>query len=204
MKSKKLLSGHPLQVRCMAAVLLMVGRGEEQPEIVQTLLDTQQCPRKPQFAMASGAEVAVCLDQCLGDRVGSKNRANTWGRTGLGAAHPATLKRACSARRHSISLHCDCSVRRHTTASSLHAIVRLASSVPQRSRCCCTAATTAACVSGAARPTTAWFARSWRRCSPGEGGCAVAFWLTMLGLCMPGSVAAGGDAHQVRGAPLHS
>ena len=40
----------------MAAVLLMVGRGEEQPDIVQTLLDTQRCPRKPQFAMASGAE----------------------------------------------------------------------------------------------------------------------------------------------------
>ena len=39
----------------MAAVLLMVGRGEEQPEIVQTLLDLERCPRKPQYPMASGS-----------------------------------------------------------------------------------------------------------------------------------------------------
>ncbi len=30
-----------MQVRCMAAVLLMVGRGQEAPEVVQRLLDIQ-------------------------------------------------------------------------------------------------------------------------------------------------------------------
>lgn len=38
----------------MAAVLLMVGRGEEAPGIVATLLDVERTPRKPQYAMASG------------------------------------------------------------------------------------------------------------------------------------------------------
>ena len=42
-----------LQVRCMAAVLLMVGRHLEQPEIVQQLLDVQQNPCKPQYNYAS-------------------------------------------------------------------------------------------------------------------------------------------------------
>jgi tRNA pseudouridine38/39 synthase len=43
-----------VQVRCMASVLLMVGRGEEQPSIVQTLLDLERSPRKPQYSRASG------------------------------------------------------------------------------------------------------------------------------------------------------
>ena len=38
----------------MAAVLLMVGRGEEQPSIVQRLLDVEGTPGKPQYNMASG------------------------------------------------------------------------------------------------------------------------------------------------------
>ncbi len=41
------------QVRCMAAVLLMVGRGQEEPDVVATLLDVQACARKPQYNMAS-------------------------------------------------------------------------------------------------------------------------------------------------------
>lgn len=57
----------PLQVRCMAAVLLMVGRGEEQPEVVQMLLDTQRCPRKPQFNMASGGLIESPFDLHLLD-----------------------------------------------------------------------------------------------------------------------------------------
>ena len=35
----------------MAAVLLMVGRGQESPTIVQQLLDIDQHPRKPQYNM---------------------------------------------------------------------------------------------------------------------------------------------------------
>ena len=41
------------QVRCIAALLLMVGRGQEQPEIVKTLLDIEGTPRKPGYLMAS-------------------------------------------------------------------------------------------------------------------------------------------------------
>ncbi|KAG2446693.1 hypothetical protein HYH02_008259 [Chlamydomonas schloesseri] len=40
------------QVRCMAAILLMVGRGQEPPEVVARLLDVEACPRKPQYSMA--------------------------------------------------------------------------------------------------------------------------------------------------------
>ncbi len=40
------------QVRCMAAVLLMVGRGQERPGVVSRLLDIAATPRKPQYAMA--------------------------------------------------------------------------------------------------------------------------------------------------------
>ncbi|GLC76345.1 hypothetical protein PLESTF_001769600 [Pleodorina starrii] len=40
------------QVRCMAAVLLMVGRGQERPQVVSELLDVEAHPRKPQYSMA--------------------------------------------------------------------------------------------------------------------------------------------------------
>lgn len=36
----------------MAAVLFMVGKGEEDPDIVKTLLDMAACPRKPQVLCA--------------------------------------------------------------------------------------------------------------------------------------------------------
>lgn len=41
------------QVRCMAAVLLMVGRGEEKPDIVGKLLDLKATPSKPYYNMAA-------------------------------------------------------------------------------------------------------------------------------------------------------
>ncbi|KAL4436896.1 hypothetical protein ABPG75_004035 [Micractinium tetrahymenae] len=50
------------QVRCMAAVLLMVGRSEEEPGIVARLLDTTATPRKPQYNMAS--EEPLLLYSC--------------------------------------------------------------------------------------------------------------------------------------------
>jgi tRNA pseudouridine38/39 synthase len=43
----------------MAAVLLMVGRGEEQPSIVQRLLDVEGTPGKPQYNMASGEQYSM-------------------------------------------------------------------------------------------------------------------------------------------------
>lgn len=36
----------------MAAILLMVGRGQEAPDVVARLLDVEACPRKPQYSMA--------------------------------------------------------------------------------------------------------------------------------------------------------
>jgi len=48
-----------LQVRCMAAVLLLVGQGLEEPDIVARMLDLSTFPCKPQYAMAPEVGVAV-------------------------------------------------------------------------------------------------------------------------------------------------
>ncbi|XP_067836917.1 tRNA pseudouridine(38/39) synthase [Heptranchias perlo] len=40
------------QVRCMAAVLLLVGQRLEGPEVIDELLDVERNPRKPQYSMA--------------------------------------------------------------------------------------------------------------------------------------------------------
>ena len=44
-----------MQVRCLTEVLLMVGRGDEQPDIVRQLLDVEAVPQKPQYLMAPEA-----------------------------------------------------------------------------------------------------------------------------------------------------
>lgn len=41
------------QIRCIMAVLFLVGQGKEKPDIVSQLLDVEHCPRKPQYSMAS-------------------------------------------------------------------------------------------------------------------------------------------------------
>ena len=50
------------QVRCMVAVLQMVGHGLEAPSIVAELLDISSTPRKPQYTMAS--ELPLVLAEC--------------------------------------------------------------------------------------------------------------------------------------------
>ncbi|XP_031392759.1 tRNA pseudouridine(38/39) synthase isoform X2 [Punica granatum] len=50
------------QVRCMVAVLFMVGQGLESPQILEFLLDTDRTQRKPQYAMAS--EIPLVLQSC--------------------------------------------------------------------------------------------------------------------------------------------
>ncbi|KAJ1424950.1 Pseudouridine synthase I, TruA [Sesbania bispinosa] len=50
------------QVRCMVAVLFLVGKGLESPNVVDMLLDTNWTPRKPQYIMAS--EVPLVLQSC--------------------------------------------------------------------------------------------------------------------------------------------
>lgn len=43
------------QVRCIVAILLMVGQGNEKPEIMQELLDVEKNPCTPQYSLASDA-----------------------------------------------------------------------------------------------------------------------------------------------------
>ncbi|CAN8003847.1 unnamed protein product [Ixodes hexagonus] len=50
------------QVRCIVAVLLLVGQGLEEPEVVSKLLDVKTNPRKPQYGMAS--EIPLVLYDC--------------------------------------------------------------------------------------------------------------------------------------------
>ncbi len=50
------------QVRCMVAVLFLIGNGLESPNIVTTLLDIERTPRKPSYEMAS--ELPLVLFHC--------------------------------------------------------------------------------------------------------------------------------------------
>ncbi|KAI3513637.1 hypothetical protein L1887_20974 [Cichorium endivia] len=50
------------QVRCMVAVLFLIGQGLESPEVVDALLDVEKTPRKPQYKMAP--EIPLVLRSC--------------------------------------------------------------------------------------------------------------------------------------------
>ncbi|KAH7524954.1 hypothetical protein FEM48_Zijuj06G0174100 [Ziziphus jujuba var. spinosa] len=50
------------QVRCMVAVLFLIGQGFESPDVIDALLDTTKTPRKPQYIMAS--EIPLVLQSC--------------------------------------------------------------------------------------------------------------------------------------------
>lgn len=50
------------QVRCMTAVLFMIGRGVESSSVIDELLDTSKTSRKPQYNMAS--EIPLVLESC--------------------------------------------------------------------------------------------------------------------------------------------
>ncbi|XXG61337.1 hypothetical protein AAC387_Pa04g3023 [Persea americana] len=50
------------QVRCMVAVLFMIGQGLESPTVIDELLDINRTPRKPQYVMA--AELPLILESC--------------------------------------------------------------------------------------------------------------------------------------------
>ncbi|XP_072128091.1 tRNA pseudouridine(38/39) synthase isoform X1 [Mobula birostris] len=55
------------QVRCMAAVLLLVGRGLEEPDVIDQLLDVHRHPRKPQYSMA--VDYPLILYDCAYENV---------------------------------------------------------------------------------------------------------------------------------------
>ncbi|XP_023645528.1 tRNA pseudouridine(38/39) synthase isoform X3 [Capsella rubella] len=50
------------QIRCMVAVLFMIGQGVESVDVIDTLLDTKKTPRKPQYLLAS--EIPLVLRTC--------------------------------------------------------------------------------------------------------------------------------------------
>ncbi|XP_011621926.1 tRNA pseudouridine(38/39) synthase isoform X1 [Amborella trichopoda] len=50
------------QVRCVVAVLFMVGQGLESPDVIDALLDTTKTTRKPQYTMAP--ELPLVLRSC--------------------------------------------------------------------------------------------------------------------------------------------
>ena len=50
------------QIRCMAAVLFLVGAGREHPSVVESMLDISSMPRKPQYELAS--ELPLVLHEC--------------------------------------------------------------------------------------------------------------------------------------------
>lgn len=50
------------QIRCMAALLFLIGQGLESPDIIDLLLDVERTPRKPQYKMAS--EIPLVLQSC--------------------------------------------------------------------------------------------------------------------------------------------
>lgn len=41
------------QVRCMVAILFLVGNGLEETSVIGHMLDLEHCPRKPQYGMAA-------------------------------------------------------------------------------------------------------------------------------------------------------
>ncbi|XP_051126606.1 uncharacterized protein LOC127248357 isoform X2 [Andrographis paniculata] len=50
------------QIRCMVAVLFLIGQGLESPNVIDELLDVDKTPRKPQYTMAP--ETPLVLHSC--------------------------------------------------------------------------------------------------------------------------------------------
>jgi len=55
------------QVRCMVAVLMLIGLRLEQPDVLDHMLDVERCPKKPQYNMAS--ELPLVLYDCRFDNI---------------------------------------------------------------------------------------------------------------------------------------
>ncbi|XP_032140919.1 tRNA pseudouridine(38/39) synthase [Sapajus apella] len=55
------------QVRCMMAILLLIGQGMEKPEIIDELLNIEKNPQKPQYSMA--VEFPLVLYDCKFENV---------------------------------------------------------------------------------------------------------------------------------------
>jgi len=55
------------QIRCIMGILILIGEGKEEPELIRQLLDVNNCTRKPQYAMA--ADFPLCLYECSYENV---------------------------------------------------------------------------------------------------------------------------------------
>lgn len=40
------------QIRCIMGILFLIGKEQENPEIIKDLLNIENCPRKPQYNLA--------------------------------------------------------------------------------------------------------------------------------------------------------
>ncbi|EXJ82829.1 hypothetical protein A1O3_06644 [Capronia epimyces CBS 606.96] len=81
------------QVRCMVAVLFLVGQGLEEPSVVDELLDVDKTPGRPMYEMAD--DKPLVLWDCIfpdtddkDDKVGVMTDSLDWVYTGDQASHP--------------------------------------------------------------------------------------------------------------------
>jgi len=63
------------QIRCMVAVLFMIGKHQEEPEIIDDLLNLEKYPARPQYDMAP--EKNLVLYDCVFDKVNFPSDYNT-------------------------------------------------------------------------------------------------------------------------------
>lgn len=50
------------QIRCIIAILILIGQGKESPSLIDDMLDIEKYPSKPQYTMSS--ELPLCLFEC--------------------------------------------------------------------------------------------------------------------------------------------
>ncbi|KAI1846560.1 hypothetical protein JX266_007457 [Neoarthrinium moseri] len=74
------------QIRCMVAVIFMVGQGLEAPEIVDQLLDYKAQPRRPNYVLAS--EYPLVLWDCVFPKEGDPERKDAMHWVYLGEENP--------------------------------------------------------------------------------------------------------------------
>lgn len=68
------------QIRCIVSVLFMIGRGQEEPEVVKELLDVQKHPGKPSYPLAD--EKPLVLHHCAFENLQfGYTMRNLWGVT---------------------------------------------------------------------------------------------------------------------------
>ncbi|GFH07978.1 tRNA pseudouridine synthase [Haematococcus lacustris] len=83
----------PILVRCMVAVLLMVGQGLEQPGVVASLLDITATPCKPNYTMAPESEPDSSVTcKVTWENVESVRRATLHGLATAGTAHTVRMR----------------------------------------------------------------------------------------------------------------